>query len=156
MFGPSGESERRRTRLMPAVLFGLLLLSVAVAAWLVYSRGVPVRRAAELLAEIRGKGLAQFFPASASRWFLIQSEGKTVGWQLARSHRRNDARFEGIHVMYVWGGPGIHAFSFALLAGVLFGTYSSVAVATPLLMAFRGALGAKIRKGPESGRAAKE
>ncbi len=46
-------------------------------------------------------------------------------------------------VMYIWGGPGIHGFSFALLVGVLFGTYSSVAVASPLLMGFRRALVAK-------------
>ena len=46
-------------------------------------------------------------------------------------------------IMYVWGGAGIHAFAFALLVGVLFGTYSSVAVASPLLMGFRKALVAR-------------
>jgi SecD/SecF fusion protein len=43
-------------------------------------------------------------------------------------------------VMYIWGGAGIHGFSFALLMGVLFGTYSSVAIASPLLLGFRKAL----------------
>jgi SecD/SecF fusion protein len=43
-------------------------------------------------------------------------------------------------IMYVWGGPGIHAFSFALLAGVIFGTYSSIAVASPLLLGVRKAV----------------
>ncbi|MCK4602759.1 MAG: protein translocase subunit SecF, partial [Phycisphaerae bacterium] len=46
-------------------------------------------------------------------------------------------------IMYVFGGPGIHAFSYALLVGILFGTYSSVAVASPLLMGFRRALVAR-------------
>ncbi len=44
-------------------------------------------------------------------------------------------------IMYIWGGPGIHAFSFALLAGVIFGTYSSIAVASPLLLGIRKAIG---------------
>ena len=35
--------------------------------------------------------------------------------------------------MYVFGGAGIHGFSFALLVGVLVGTYSSIGIATPLL-----------------------
>jgi len=48
-----------------------------------------------------------------------------------------------VMVMYVWGGVGIHAFSYALLAGILFGTYSSVAIASPLLMGFRRALVAR-------------
>ena len=43
-------------------------------------------------------------------------------------------------IMYVVGGEAIRPFSFALLAGVLFGTYSSVAVASPLLMGFRKAM----------------
>ncbi len=35
-------------------------------------------------------------------------------------------------VMYVWGGPGIHGFNYAMLIGVLTGTYSSIAVAGAL------------------------
>ena len=55
-----------------------------------------------------------------------------------------------VFVMYVWGGPGIHAFSYALLAGVIFGTYSSIAIAAPLLMGLRGAVAARIRKQPKA------
>ncbi len=36
-------------------------------------------------------------------------------------------------VMYVVGGAGIHGFSFALIIGVIVGTYSSIGIATPLL-----------------------
>jgi SecD/SecF fusion protein len=53
-----------------------------------------------------------------------------------------------VFIMYVWGGPGIHAFNFVLLAGVIFGTYSSIAVAAPLLLGLRGALAARIRREP--------
>ena len=38
-----------------------------------------------------------------------------------------------IFILYVNGGPGVHAFSYALLCGVMVGTYSSVAVAAPMV-----------------------
>ena len=37
-------------------------------------------------------------------------------------------------LLYVFGGEGIHAFAFALVIGVLVGTYSSIFVASPILM----------------------
>ena len=37
-------------------------------------------------------------------------------------------------VLYIWGGEAIHGFAFALIIGVLTGTYSSVYVASPILL----------------------
>lgn len=37
-------------------------------------------------------------------------------------------------VLYIGGGAGIHAFSFTLLVGVITGTYSSIFVASPILL----------------------
>jgi len=37
-------------------------------------------------------------------------------------------------ILYVFGGQGIHGFAFALLIGVLVGTYSSIFVASPTLL----------------------
>jgi preprotein translocase subunit SecF len=39
-----------------------------------------------------------------------------------------------IFVMYLMGGAGIHGFTFALLVGILVGTYSSIAIASPILL----------------------
>jgi SecD/SecF fusion protein len=39
-----------------------------------------------------------------------------------------------VSVMYIFGGPGVHGFTFVLLVGILVGTYSSVAIAAPLLL----------------------
>jgi len=36
--------------------------------------------------------------------------------------------------MYVWGGPGIRSFNFAMLIGIIIGTYSSIAIAAPILI----------------------
>ena len=38
-----------------------------------------------------------------------------------------------VTIMYVVGGPGVHGFSFALIIGVIVGTYSSIGLAAPLL-----------------------
>jgi preprotein translocase subunit SecF len=37
-------------------------------------------------------------------------------------------------VMYIAGGSGIHGFTFVLLVGILVGTYSSIAIAAPILL----------------------
>ena len=39
-----------------------------------------------------------------------------------------------VAIMYFLGGPGIHGFTFVLLIGILVGTYSSVAIAAPILL----------------------
>lgn len=42
--------------------------------------------------------------------------------------------FITVLILYIWGGQGIHGFAFALLVGVLAGTYSTVFIATPVLI----------------------
>ncbi|MCI0498460.1 MAG: protein translocase subunit SecD [Planctomycetales bacterium] len=37
-------------------------------------------------------------------------------------------------VMYIWGGPGLRDFTFVMLVGILVGTYSSIAIASPILL----------------------
>ncbi len=39
-----------------------------------------------------------------------------------------------VAILYFIGGPGIHSFAFALLVGVIVGTYSSIFVASPALL----------------------
>jgi SecD/SecF fusion protein len=41
-------------------------------------------------------------------------------------------------ILYVWGGPGVHAFSFTMLIGCLSGTYSTIFIAAPILILFAG------------------
>jgi SecD/SecF fusion protein len=43
-----------------------------------------------------------------------------------------------VAIMYFLGGQGIHGFTFVLLVGILVGTYSSVAIASPILLVGRG------------------
>ncbi|MEK6237939.1 MAG: hypothetical protein N2C14_24775, partial [Planctomycetales bacterium] len=43
-----------------------------------------------------------------------------------------------VFILYAGGGAGIHGFAFALLTGVLVGTYSSIFVASPFLLWLHG------------------
>jgi len=37
-------------------------------------------------------------------------------------------------VLYIWGGPGVKLFAFVMVVGVIIGTYSSIYIASPLLL----------------------
>ena len=39
-----------------------------------------------------------------------------------------------VAVMYIFGGKGLRGFNFALLFGILVGTYSSIAISAPILL----------------------
>ena len=41
-----------------------------------------------------------------------------------------------VFVLYVFGGPGVHLFAFVMVVGVIVGTYSSIYIASPLLLMF--------------------
>ena len=49
--------------------------------------------------------------------------------------------------LYFFGGEVIHDFSFALLIGVIVGTYSSIFVASPILVIWKGSRGKLLRRG---------
>jgi SecD/SecF fusion protein len=48
--------------------------------------------------------------------------------------------------MYIAGGPAIHGFAFVLLTGILIGTYSSIAVGSPLIL-----IGGDVRRDGDTG-----
>ncbi len=48
-------------------------------------------------------------------------------------------------ILYAIGGPGIHAFAFALIVGVVAGTYSTVFIASPVLLWFSGSKAASTK-----------
>jgi SecD/SecF fusion protein len=41
-----------------------------------------------------------------------------------------------VSVLYFWGGEGVHLFAFVMVVGVIVGTYSSIYIASPLLLIF--------------------
>jgi len=57
----------------------------------------------------------------------------SINQTLSRTMLTSITTFIVVFVLYVWGGAGVHGFAFALLIGVVVGTYSSIGIATPLL-----------------------
>lgn len=58
----------------------------------------------------------------------------SINQVISRTALTSLTTFMAVFLMYAIGGPGIHGFAFAMTAGVLVGTYSSIAIASPLLL----------------------
>jgi SecD/SecF fusion protein len=74
----------------------------------------------------------------------FQTINNSINQTLPRTLLTSFTTFLVVLIMYVWGGPAIHPYNFALLGGILFGTYSSIAIASPLIVGFKQALVAKV------------
>ncbi|MGF1578876.1 MAG: protein translocase subunit SecD [Gemmataceae bacterium] len=60
----------------------------------------------------------------------------SVNQTLSRTLLTSGTTFVVVSVLYWFGGPGIHLFAFIMVAGVFIGTFSSIYVASPLLLIF--------------------
>ena len=59
---------------------------------------------------------------------------RSLNQTLARTLMTSITTFLVVFILYMWGGEGIHGFAFCLLVGVIVGTYSSIYVASPVLL----------------------
>ncbi|MEN8127800.1 MAG: protein translocase subunit SecD [Planctomycetota bacterium] len=59
---------------------------------------------------------------------------KSINQTLSRTLLTSFTTFLVVLVMYIWGGTGLRGFTFALLVGIVVGTYSSIAIAAPILL----------------------
>jgi preprotein translocase subunit SecF len=48
--------------------------------------------------------------------------------------------------LFFWGGEVIHDFSLALILGVVIGNYSSIFVASPILLIWKGSQGKLLKR----------
>jgi SecD/SecF fusion protein len=53
---------------------------------------------------------------------------------LSRTILTSFVTWMAVFVMYVWGGSGFRGFNFVMLFGIFIGTYSSIAIAAPILL----------------------
>jgi SecD/SecF fusion protein len=74
--------------------------------------------------EVRGK----------SPKLTVKMVNDSVNQTLSRTLLTSGTTILTLAIFYVFGGEGIHAFSFALLFGIIIGTYSSIFVASPVLL----------------------
>jgi preprotein translocase subunit SecF len=62
---------------------------------------------------------------------------RSINQTLSRTVLTSGLTFLTVLSLYVFGGPVLKGFSFALVIGILIGTYSSIAVAAPMLVAWQ-------------------
>ena len=58
----------------------------------------------------------------------------SVNQTLSRTILTSLTTLLSVVILYFLGGEGIHGFAFALIIGVIAGTYSSVFIAAPMLL----------------------
>ena len=58
----------------------------------------------------------------------------SINQTLARTLLTSFTTFLVVLIMYVFGGTGLRGFTFAMLVGIIVGTYSSIAIAAPILL----------------------
>ncbi len=68
---------------------------------------------------------------------LSQVVNRSINQTLSRTVLTSGLTFLTVLSLYLFGGEVLHGFSFALVIGILIGTYSSVAVAAPMLVAYQ-------------------
>ena len=89
--------------------------------------------------------------ALSRRETLSQVVNRSINQTLSRTVLTSGLTFLTVLSLHLFGGEVLHGFSFALVVGILIGTYSSIAVAAPMLVAYQDW---RATKEPRGGRAA--
>lgn len=74
----------------------------------------------------------------------------SINQTLNRTLMTSGLTFLTVLALFLFGGPVLNGFAFALLAGILVGTYSSIFIASPILIFWQGML--ERRKRPSAGK----
>jgi len=81
--------------------------------------------------------------ALSRRESLSDVVNRSINQTLSRTVLSSGLTFLTVVSLYLFGGEVLHGFSFALVIGILIGTYSSIAVAAPMLVAYQDWRGAR-------------
>jgi preprotein translocase subunit SecF len=68
---------------------------------------------------------------------LADVVNRSINQTLSRTVLTSGLTFLTVLSLFVFGGPVLRGFSFALVVGILIGTYSSIAIAAPMLVAWQ-------------------
>jgi preprotein translocase subunit SecF len=75
--------------------------------------------------------------ALSRRETLSDVVNRSINQTMSRTVIASGLTFLTVACLYLFGGEVLHGFSFALVIGILIGTYSSIAVAAPMLVAYQ-------------------
>src|SRR5262249_31527129 len=68
---------------------------------------------------------------------LAEIVNRSINQTLSRTILTSGLTFLTVLSLFLFGGEVLHGFSFALVIGILIGTYSSIAIAAPMLVAYQ-------------------
>jgi preprotein translocase subunit SecF len=68
---------------------------------------------------------------------LADIVNRSINQTLSRTILTAGLTFLTVLALYLFGGEVLRGFSFALVIGILIGTYSSIAIAAPILVAYQ-------------------
>lgn len=71
---------------------------------------------------------------SSRRELLETVINRSVNQTLSRTIMTSGLTFLTVIALFLFGGPVLHGFSFALVVGIIIGTYSSVFIASPIVL----------------------
>jgi SecD/SecF fusion protein len=80
------------------------------------------------LREIRGK----------SPFLTSEMVDRALNQTLSRTILTSGTSLLATLILYIFGGQGIHAFAFTMLVGIISGTFSTIYIASPLVLLFQG------------------
>ncbi len=73
---------------------------------------------------------------------------RSVNQTLSRTIMTSGLTFLTVLALYLFGGPVLHGFSFALVVGIIIGTYSSVFIASPIVVFWHNYMEGRRRLSP--------
>lgn len=82
---------------------------------------------------------------------LADVVNKSINQTLSRTILTSGLTFLTVLALYLFGGEVLRGFSFALVIGILIGTYSSIAIAAPMLVAYQDWRAGRSGRRPETG-----
>ena len=82
-----------------------------------------------------------------ARMLNAQVITNSINQTISRTLMTSLTTFIVVLIMYIFGGPGLRGFNFAIGLGIIVGTYSSIAIAAPMLL-----IGVKADKGKGKGK----
>jgi preprotein translocase subunit SecF len=82
---------------------------------------------------------------------LVDVINRSVNQTLSRTVMTSGLTFLTVIALFLFGGPVLHGFSFALVAGIIVGTYSSVYIASPIVLGFHDFVDARKKRSGTGG-----
>jgi preprotein translocase subunit SecF len=86
---------------------------------------------------------------------LVDVINRSVNQTLSRTVMTSGLTFIAVLALFLFGGPVLHGFSLALVIGIIIGTYSSVFVASPIVLFWHDWADARKKTAPVVAAAAK-